>query len=112
MEQRRLLPMFPPRYSQATSALPSSLPPHCHLLSAVSLAEAATAAAAQDRLGKGAGPRRPPSTSVGGSSDGGGGGGGTEDGPVLHVRWAAEDPNPRASELFVVFWCACSDQSH
>ena len=24
-----------------------------------------------------------------------------EEGPVLHVRWAAEDPNPRAGELWL-----------
>lgn len=68
-------------------------------------AEAAAAAAAQDRLDKGAGPRRPPFTSMGGSSSVGGGDV-DEDGAVLHVRWAAEDPNPRAGQFFVP-WCAC-----
>ncbi|CAM9786574.1 unnamed protein product, partial [Hapterophycus canaliculatus] len=41
------------------------------------------------------GPRRPPPPPPSAS---GVGAGGTrdDDGPVLHVRWAAEDPNPRA----------------
>lgn len=66
------------------------------------MTEAATAEAAQGRLGKGAGPSRPPSTSAPGNS-----GGGVEDGPVLHVRWAAEDPNPRAGEVSCVRVCVC-----
>lgn len=106
VEQRRPQPVF-------TIVIVFSyyvcLPSPCSVFFPRSLmteAAAAAAAAAQDRLGKGPGPRRPPSTSAGGGS-GGGGGAGEEDGPVLHVRWAAEDPNPRAGlilHLCCVFW--------
>eukprot|EP00904_Undaria_pinnatifida_P006839 jgi/Undpi1/3285/HiC_scaffold_15.g06659.m1 len=51
------------------------------------------------KRGKIPGPRRPPSSVAGGGSGGRGGGASGEvgeEGPVLHVRWAAEDPNPRA----------------
>lgn len=61
-------------------------------------ARSATAVEGQKR-GKIPGPRRPPSSVAGGGSGGRGGGASGEvgeEGPVLHVRWAAEDPNPRA----------------
>ncbi|CAM9281482.1 unnamed protein product [Scytosiphon promiscuus] len=58
---------------------------------------ASNRAAGLGRLGKGAGPgpRRPPPLPPS-MSGAGAAGARDDDGPVLHVRWAAEDPNPRA----------------
>ncbi|CAM9582551.1 unnamed protein product [Ectocarpus sp. 12 AP-2014] len=55
---------------------------------------ASNRAAGERRREKSTGPSRPPSSA---SSDNASGSGGGDDGPVLHVRWAAEDPNPRAA---------------
>ncbi|CAM9242341.1 unnamed protein product, partial [Pylaiella littoralis] len=66
------------------------------LLASEEIASSREAAAGQGRVGKPPGPGRPPSSSAGCGGGGGVGSAGGEDGPVLHVRWAAEDPNPRA----------------
>ncbi|CAN0451975.1 unnamed protein product, partial [Ectocarpus sp. 8 AP-2014] len=54
---------------------------------------ASNRAAGERRREKSTGPSRPPSSASSGSGSGVDGG---DDGAVLHVRWAAEDPNPRA----------------